>query len=111
MTMNGLVRKCVFSLALLALALVGLACAFLPYYARHRQLQRTEASLSRQVADREEEYRNLRRQRDSFETDVSFVEHCARELGLVKADEVVYKAADRVGVPVAPPSATRPTGK
>jgi cell division protein FtsB len=92
--MNYWVTLYRFACALVVLlCAVGLACVFFPKLQALRELhhkkERTEAQ-NRRVEARIAE---LRRNQERFHSDPSFVERTARESGMVKPNETVFKFA------------------
>jgi len=81
-----------FALGLLAiLVVVVLVRVFLPKCGRLRELQREKVAVEEENRAMEERTRELRTKRERFNNDPKFVERTARETGMVKPDETVYK--------------------
>jgi len=76
---------------LIVLFTIGLVCAFLPRCHRLREFQRKKADLQEENRKLEEGIQTLRHQQQRFLTAPGFVERTARETGMVKSDEVVFK--------------------
>jgi cell division protein FtsB len=86
---TGLYR---LALGMLAVALAAvLVFMFLPKYGRLRELQREKDGLEDGNRALEEQIRDLQDKRERFTSDPAFVERTAREAGMVKPDETVYK--------------------
>ncbi len=76
---------------LFVVLVVGLVCIFLPKCHFLREMQRKK---EKQVVENRElgvKVSNLRTKQDRFNTDQKFVERIARDEGLIKSDEVVFK--------------------
>jgi len=87
-----------FSWALLGvLVIIGLLCVFTPKCRSLSRLQTTRNTLQEQNAEKEEEIKDLKIRQERFTTEPAFVERTARESGMVKPDEVVYKFTDANG--------------
>jgi cell division protein FtsB len=90
--MNYWVAICRFAWALLAvLCVVGFFCFFVPKYKRIRDLHEQNLQVEEQNRALEERIRTLRINREKFASDPSFVERSAREMGMVKPDETIFK--------------------
>lgn len=84
-----------FSWVLLALLIViGLILIFTPKTAKMAELQARKAELERQNADKARQIKELQIRQERFISDPEFVEHTAREAGMVMPDETVYKFSD-----------------
>jgi cell division protein FtsB len=94
---------------LLALFLVVLTCIFLPKCREHRQLQKTKASLTESNQQKEADIRALVDKQQKFRTDPAFVERTAREAGLIKPNETVFRfsSSDTPSEPSQPPSVAK----
>jgi len=77
--------------AIIILGLVGVLSFFLPKLRESQQLQRTKTALDEENNRMEMQIRLLESKRKRFNYDKEFVERTARELGMVKPDETVYK--------------------
>ncbi len=87
-----------FSWALLGvLVIIGLLCVFTPKCRSLSRLQTTRNTLQEQNEAKEEEIKDLKIKQERFTTEPAFVERTARESGMVKPDEVVYKFTDANG--------------
>lgn len=76
---------------IIILGLTGMLLFFLPKLRESHQLHRTKASLEENNARMETQIRLLESKCKRFNYDKEFVERTARELGMVKPDETVYK--------------------
>jgi cell division protein FtsB len=86
---SGLYRVAVGLLA--AAVVAGVVLMFVPKCSRFRELQREQERLRQENVAIEDRIRELRGDRESFATDSAFVERTAREAGMAKPDETVYK--------------------
>ena len=77
--------------ALLVLFAVGAICAFLPKCRKLSDLQERKSVLRQQNRQTEAAIRELKAKQQRFRTDMGFVERTARESGLVKTNETVFK--------------------
>ena len=75
----------------MVLMVIGLICLFLPKCHRIRELQRKKAVLQEENSNLDLAARNLRLKRERFKSDPVFVERVAREAGMVRTDETVFK--------------------
>jgi len=81
-----------FSWGLLAILLViGFVLIFTPKARKLAQLQRVKAEIEARNAERDEQIKALQIRQERFVSDPEFVEHTAREAGMVMEGEVVYK--------------------
>lgn len=81
-----------FSWGLLAvLAVVGLFLVFTPKTRKLAYLQRVKAEIEGRNAEKADQIKELQSRQERFISDPEFVEHTAREAGLVMPDEIVYK--------------------
>ena len=70
---------------------VGLVCAFVPKGQRVRELQRRKAVLQQDNRRIESDTRDLVRKEERFRRDPAFVEHTAREEGMARPHERVFR--------------------
>lgn len=70
---------------------IGLVCAFVPKCHRVRELQRRKADLAEENRTLETATRSLLRKQERFRTEAAFVERTAREEGMARPDEVVFR--------------------
>jgi len=81
-----------FAWALLAaLCLIGFTCIFVPKYRRARALHEQNLKVEEENRQIEGKIKDLRIRRERFASDPSFVERSAREMGMVKPDETIFK--------------------
>jgi len=81
-----------FSWGLLAvLAAIGLFLLFTPKARKIAYLQRVKLQLEERNTEKADQIKNLQSRQERFISDPEFVEHTAREAGLVMPDEIVYK--------------------
>jgi hypothetical protein len=73
------------------LAIIGLACVFVPPTRHLRELQRKKAELQSESVHIQEMINDLRIKQKRFRSDAAFVERTARETGRVKTNEVIFK--------------------
>ena len=78
-------------LVLVVLIVIGLVCIFVPKFHQLDELQRTRAELRDDVQRTEERTRDLKIRQERFSSDPAYVERVAKEAGLIKPDEVVFK--------------------
>lgn len=71
--------------------LIGLSALCLTQYQQYRENRRSEAQLQDEIRLREDMYRTLKRKQELFQSDPRFVEKIAREMGMAKEGEVVFK--------------------
>ena len=76
---------------LVVLFVVGAACVFVPKGHHLRELQRKRDSLHEDNGRTELITRDLRERQQRFQNDPSFVERTAREAGMIRPNEVVFK--------------------
>ena len=81
-----------FSLVLLILVVpVGVACLFMPKCNNQRALQQKKAGLEEDTRRIEAMTSEVRARQERFRSDPAFVERTAREAGMVKTNEVIFK--------------------
>ncbi len=81
-----------FSWGLLAvLIVIGLILIFTPKARKLAYLQGVKAEIEARNAEKAEQVKDLQTRQERFVSDPEFVEHTAREAGLVMAGEVVFK--------------------
>jgi len=73
------------------LVAAGVFCVFGPKCRSLRSLHEQKSRVESENAALDERIRELRVKRERFSTDPSFVERTARETGMVKADETIFK--------------------
>jgi cell division protein FtsB len=81
-----------FSWGLLAvLIVVGFILIFTPKARKLSYLQGVKAEIEVRNAEKADQIKALQSRQERFVSDPEFVEHTAREAGLVMAGEIVYK--------------------
>ena len=84
-----------FAWALLGVLLViGLLCIFVPKCNSLRALQNKRTALQQENSEIESGIKEMRTMQEKFQSDPDFVERVARESGLIKSNEVVFKFAE-----------------
>lgn len=73
------------------LVAAGVVCLFLPKLAELRGLQRKQAALEHDNRRLDQATRELADKRERFASDADFVERTARESGLVKPGDTVFR--------------------
>jgi cell division protein FtsB len=76
---------------LLVLIVVGLLCVFIPKCHSIRELQRRRAEAEAENTRIARETAALRTMRRRFQSDPAFVERVARDAGMVREDEVLFR--------------------
>jgi len=69
----------------------GLLLVFTPKARKLAYLQRVKTQLENKNAEKTVQIKDLQDRQERFISDPEFVEHTAREAGLVMRDEIVYK--------------------
>lgn len=87
---------------LLVVIVVGVICIFLPKCHFLRSMQRKKEQLASENRDIQVAVSEFRSKQDRFNTDPAFVERTAREEGMIKPDETLFKftssnAVDKTG--------------
>jgi cell division protein FtsB len=77
------------------LVLIGVACMFAPRFRRLSEMQKRKTELAERLRRTEEETIALRSRQERFRTDPAFVEQVAREAGMVKPDETIFRYTNR----------------
>lgn len=81
-----------FAVAIIVvLCLIGVMFMFLPKCYRISKLQQTKTQLENENKQRETDTRELRIKQERFTSDPAFVQRTAREVGMVKPHEVVFR--------------------
>lgn len=78
------------------LFIIGLLCVFLPKCYEFRELQRKKTELQAENRRLEDLIAELRMNQHRFETDPEFMERVARETGMIREDEIVFKFTNGV---------------
>ncbi len=81
----------VFWLIVLGGIVVGFVALFTPKYAQYNELNRRVREMQESNRELASAIRRLESQQQRFVSDPSFVERTARELGMAKPGEIVYK--------------------
>jgi len=76
---------------LLVLILIGLVFLFLPKCHSIREMQRTRSELEEEGHEIAADTKTLHERRKRFQSDPVFVERVAREAGMVRQNEVLFK--------------------
>jgi len=79
---------------LLVLVTIGLLGVFMPKCNRLKELQRRKAALLEENRRTDTRTKELRLKEERFASDAKFVERTARETGMVKPDETVFKFSE-----------------
>lgn len=77
--------------ALIVIFVVGLVCVFTPRCRRLQQMQTTRARMEQDLAVKEAQAKQLKIKRDRFLSDPVFVERTAREMGMARTNETVFR--------------------
>ena len=77
--------------ALVVLAVVGLTCVFVPRFNSYQTLQNEKVRKENENRLTAKQIDGLKQNQASFQTDAGFVEHSARQQGMVMTGETVYK--------------------
>ena len=76
---------------LILLFIIGLVCIFLPKYQGLCELQRRKTELQTESRQTEVLTENLKIKQQQFVSDPAFVERTARETGMAKPNEIIFK--------------------
>lgn len=76
---------------LIVLCLAGVVCAFLPEVRRLTELQEKRAALQEETNRIEAHVKDLQTRQARFASDPLFVERTAREAGMSRSNETVFK--------------------
>ena len=81
-----------FTIALMAIVIVGGAAMAYPSYRQGQKLKQKEAELKARIEEKKAEIAKLREYQRRFKTDPDFVETIAREeLGYAKPGETIFR--------------------
>ena len=81
-----------FAWGLLAvIAIVALICLFLPKVYHFQDLQKKRDELRKLNAEKQAMIRDRQQKQEKFRSDPAFVERTAREMGMVKPNETIFK--------------------
>jgi len=70
---------------------IGIVCVFLPKCHSFQELQKRKLTLEESNARLDARVREMEKRQERFRNDSEFVERIAREQGMVKPGETVYK--------------------
>jgi cell division protein FtsB len=73
------------------LCAICVLCFFVPKLRQHDKLQRDKAAKVEEIHDTQAKIAELQRRQEQFSTDPRYVEHIARQRGMVKANELVVR--------------------
>ena len=79
---------------LILLVVFGIVCVFLPRSHELRHYQRQRLKLEAENRELERDIHELADNQSRFQTDPAFVERTAREAGMIRTNEVVYRLAE-----------------
>lgn len=83
---------------MIILIIIGLICIFLPKCNQLRELQDKKGVIAEDNRAIEIETNELRTKQEKFNSNPAVVERTAREIGMVKPDEIVFKFTNRQSV-------------
>jgi cell division protein FtsB len=72
---------------------IGIVCVFLPKCYSYQELKKRRQALEESNVRTEARIRGLERRQERFRTDPEYVERVAREQGMVKPGETVFRFA------------------
>ncbi|MDD5523332.1 MAG: septum formation initiator family protein [Kiritimatiellae bacterium] len=75
----------------IVLLTIAVICAFVPKVQRYNESYKKRAEHQEENSRLAEELKKLRDKQERFNSDPSFVERTAREIGMVKPNEIVFK--------------------
>ncbi len=87
--MNKIYR--VAAIAVIVMALIGIAFAFFPKVTQFRSYQEVKEDLDRDISAKEEAIKELRHDQERFSTDKYFVQQIAHEIGFAHEGETIYQ--------------------
>jgi cell division protein FtsB len=73
------------------LALIGAVCMFTPKGSEYSNVLTDKRNIEREIAAKKQDIKRLQIRQDRFTSEASFVERTARECGMIKRGEIVYK--------------------
>ena len=88
---------------IVVVCLIGVALLFVPEYAKYRDRQEKKRRFIEAAANEEAQRKHYLQLQERFTTDPQFVEHTAREVGMVKTNESVFRLTDGPVVNQPPP--------
>jgi hypothetical protein len=77
------------------LALIGALCMFTPKWREHSNVLMEKRNIESEIAAKKQDIKRLQIRQDRFTSEASFVERTARECGMIKRGEIVYKFTPR----------------
>jgi cell division protein FtsB len=80
---------------LIVLFVVGVVCVFVPKCQAIRELQYRKAALQEENRRTEARTREFMAKQERFTSDTDFLERTARQAGLVKTNETVFRFSDK----------------
>ena len=75
----------------LLLCAICVLCFFVPKLRQHDKLQRDKAAKIEEIHGRQAQIADLQRRQERFSTDPRYVEYTARQMGMVKPNELVVR--------------------
>ena len=66
-------------------------CMFTPKWREHSNVLDEQRTIQREIAAKKQDIKRLQIRQDRFTSEASFVERTARECGMIKRGEIVYK--------------------
>jgi cell division protein FtsB len=78
-------------IVVVVLLVIGVICIFLPKCHRFQDLQRQKMALAEANARVEAQIRQIEKRQERFRNDPEFVERVAREQGMAKPGETIFK--------------------
>ena len=85
-----LIYRCAWVM-LVILCVIGLTCIFLPKCRQYQEWQQKREQLQTETDQIESSIKKLQQQQEQLQTDPAFVERTARELGMAKPGETIFK--------------------
>ena len=73
------------------LALIGAVCMFTPKWREHSHVLSEKRNIEHEIEAKKQDIKRLQIRQDRFTSEASFVERTARECGMIKRGEIVYK--------------------
>ena len=93
-----LIYRCAWVM-LIILCVIGLTCIFLPKCRQYQDWQQKKEQLQAGTSQIEAAIKKLQQQQEQLQTDPAFVERTARELGMAKPDETIFKVQREAAQP------------
>jgi cell division protein FtsB len=85
-----IIYRCAWVLLIIVVP-IGIGCMFVPRCSSLRHLHQKRAELAEENSRIEDATRELRARQERFLSDPLFVERVAREAGMVKSNEIVFR--------------------